>query len=260
MEDIKLKYRVNQLNQKENFKIFEYFDYTIILPLDGKYDQCIVFFAGFNENASKYTYLFKLYFESFENDLKIKFIIPMSNRYTRQDYELSPKLSKYDHITDLYSWFIYDKEKITLSPRKEKDDFIFSLVQEEIKKLGSSEKIILSAFSLGGRYLMHFITTFKIKTKFNLIFKTIIPYFENPYKESLLLDDKKFNENIFHFFFSRFDKVVGYENIVSTFQQVSKSFKNCEINFDNGKKHLVDYNCLEYLRKLLLQYSPNYKL
>ena len=44
---------------EEKFKILEYSDHMIIKPINKtKYEYCMFFFAGFNENAAKYSYLF----------------------------------------------------------------------------------------------------------------------------------------------------------------------------------------------------------
>ena len=251
---------INPLSKVEKYKIFEYFDFSIIEPNDGKYDFCLVFFAGFNENASKYIYLFKLFFENFEPYQKIKIIIPMLNRVTKDDYidAVIPRDRKKDLI-NLYTWFIVFKDessntgyKITSNP--EKDLLVKRLVNKEIKKLGSSEKIIFAGFSMGGRYLLKILTEMKIKTMFNLIFKTVVFLYENPYLTGESDEDKKFNDNNLHCYFSRYDKIVQFENISKSFQIVKKAFNKSTMRLDNNKKHIMDFNCLEYLRSLLMQY------
>lgn len=251
---------INPLSKVEKYKIFEYFDFSIIEPNDGKYDHCLVFFAGFNENASKYIYLFKLFFENFEPFLKIKIIIPMLNRFTKDDYKnaVIPQDRK-NNLINLYSWFIVFKDETSSSGYKivsntEKDLLVKKLVNEEIKKLGSSEKIIFAGFSMGGRYLLKILTEMKIKTMFNLIFKTYFFLYENPYLNGETEEDNKFNHNNLHCYYSRYDKIVQFENISKSFQIVKKAFKNTTMRLDNNKKHIVDFNCLEYLRSLLMQY------
>jgi len=251
---------INPLTKIEKYKIFEYFDYSIIEPNDGRYEYCFVFFAGFNENAAKYVYLLKLFFENFEKFLKIKIIIPMLNHYTKEDYlnAVIPRDRK-NNINNLYSWFIVnksedDKSGYKIKTNTNKDALVIKLVNEEIKKLGSSEKIIFSGFSMGGRYMLYIITQMKIKTLFNVIFKTVIFLYENPYLNNVFEDDKIFNENKMYLYYSRYDKIVQYENIIKSFQITSKAFKNSTIRIDNNKKHILDFNCLEYLRILLKKY------
>lgn len=251
---------INPLNKVEKYKIFEYFEFSIIEPIDGKYDYCMVFFAGFNENASKYIYLFKLFFENFEPFQKIKIIIPMLNRFTKEDYKnaVVPRDRKSDLI-NLYSWFIVFKDETSSAGYKitsnlEKDLLVKKLVIDEIKKLGSSEKIIFAGFSMGGRYLLKILTEMKIKTMFNIIFKTVIFLYDNPYLDGKTEEDRKFNDNNVHCYYSRYDKIVQFENISKSFQIVKKAFKNTTMRLDNNKKHIVDFNCLEYLRSLLMQY------
>lgn len=254
---------INPLQKIEKYKIFEYFEYSVIEPNDGNYENCIFFFAGFNENASKYIYLFKLFFENFEPFLRIKIIIPMLNRYSKEDYKnaVIPRGGKND-INNLYSWFIVLKDeeskigyKVKSNP--EKDNLVIKLVKEEIKKLGKTEKIIFVGFSMGGRYLLHILTQMKIKTLFNLIFKTVVFLYENPYLQLNNEEDKIFNQNNVHLYYSRFDKIVQFDNIGKSFQIVKKAFTNTTIKIDNNKKHIVDFNCLEYFKRLLMQYlSP----
>ena len=76
----------NTLNKIEKYKIYEYFDYTILEPFDKKYTNCLIFFGGFNENSAKYVYLLKLFFENM--NFKLKIIIPMSNIFEPDDFGL----------------------------------------------------------------------------------------------------------------------------------------------------------------------------
>lgn len=252
---------INPLNKVEKYKIFEYFDFSIIEPNNGKYDYCMVFFAGFNENASKYIYLFKLFFENFEPFQKIKIIIPMLNRITKDDYKnaVIPVDRKKD-LDNLYSWFIVFQDKSSpdgykINSNAEKDLLVKKLINEEIKKLGSADKIILAGFSMGGRYLLKILTELKIKTMFNLIFKTVVFLYDNPYLYSPAEEDKKFNDNNLHCYYSRYDKIVKFDNISKSFQILKKAFPKTTMRLDNNKKHIVDFNCLEYLRSLLMQYA-----
>jgi len=251
---------INPLNKVEKYKIFEYFDFSIIEPNNGKYEYCMVFFAGFNENASKYIYLFKLFFENFEPFQKIKIIIPMLNRVTKDDYKnaVIPRDRKKD-LNNLYSWFIVFKDelsdsgyKITSNPQK--DLLVKKLVSDEVKKLGSSEKIIFAGFSMGGRYLLKILTEMKIKTMFNIILKTVVFLYDNPYLNGESEEDRKFNDNNLHCYYSRYDKIVQFDNISKSFQILKRVFPKTTIRIDNNKKHIVDFNCLEYLRILLMQY------
>lgn len=253
--------KINPLTKYERFKIFEYFEYSVIQPNDGRYDFCFVFFAGFNENASKYIYLFKLFLENFDVELKIKIILPMLNRYTKEDYKdaIIPRGNK---ANNLYSWYVIrqdtsDQNKIVFIRNEEKDNLVKSLIYEEIKKLGSSEKIILGGFSMGGRYLLMLLTEMKIKTKFNLLMKVYVYHYENPYFSSKLNDDVIFNSNNFHCLYSKYDKIVGFDLIFKSYQLMKKNFENIHLLIDNSKKHVVDFLCLEYLKKLFYQYLLN---
>ncbi len=251
---------INPLKKVEKYKIFEYFDFSIIEPSDKKYDYCLVFFAGFNENAGKYIYLFKIFFENFEPFQRIKIIIPMLNTVTKDDYKnaLIP-MDRKNQLINLYTWLIVFKDdstptgyKMVTNPKK--DLLVQKLVNEEIKRLGSSEKIILAGFSMGGRYLLKTLTEMKIKTMFNVIFKTFVYIYENPFMNGETEEDKKFNDNNVYCYYSRYDKIVQFENISKSFQVVKKAFNKSSIRIDNNKKHIMDYNCLDYLRSLLMQY------
>ncbi len=248
---------LNPLSKFEKYKIFEYFEYSLIEPNNGIYDHCIIFFAGFNENASKYIYLLKLFLEKFQPFLKIKLIIPMLNRYHREEYKKAfiPR-SGFDYI---YSWFMVLKDEskpsgYSVKTNTEKDNLIMTLINDEINKLGNSNKIIFVGFSMGGRYLLHILTLMKIKTLFNLIFKTVVFLYENPYLLNNSENDNNFSKNNFHLYYSRYDKIVQFQNIGNSFQIVKKAFENSTIRLDNNKKHIVDYNCLEYFKKLLMHY------
>lgn len=244
---------INPLNKKEKYKIFEYYNYTSIEPSDKIYTKCLIFFAGFNENAAKYIYLLKNYFEKSEIYFKIKIIIPMLNIYSTEDYAPN-KYIKAEKIGKIYSWISYvedenNKGEYVWKTDKKKDEMIINLINKEIKKLnGCTQNIIFVGFSMGGRYLLKILNEMKIKTLFNLLIKTMV-----------LDREEYFNRNNQIFmFFSRFDKIVGWENIGTTFNNLKSCFDNVRLKLDNGKKHSVDYVCMDYLQFLMRNYVMEY--
>ena len=245
----------NTLNKIEKYKIYENFDYTVLEPFDKQYNNCLIFFAGFNENSAKYVFVLKLFFENFNHNLKLKIIIPMSNIYKKEDFKGSPYFYLLKQKQTVYSWYIkqIDKDEFKLNTKPEKDKIIINLINDEIKKLGSSENIILSGFSMGGRYLIEILTKMKIKTKINLVYKSVILKLENPYKYS---DDEEkiINQNIFHCFYSKYDEVVDFQMFLNSYQILNREFENVNIKIDNGRHHILDFNCLEHMKNLLLYY------
>ena len=243
MDDYKF---INPLNKKEKFKIYEYYNYSVIEPSDHFYKKCLVFFAGFNENAAKYIYLFKNYFEKSEINFKIKIIIPMLNSYLPGEYVPNQYINA-EKVGKVYSWVSYkedenNKGKFVWKTDTKKDEMIKNLINKEIKKLNDcSQNIIFVGFSMGGRYLLKILNEMKIKTLFNLLLKTMV------------LDQDEYvskNNQIFTLF-SRYDKIVGWENIGKTYNNLKLSFENVRLKLDNGKKHSVDYVCMDYLQFLM---------
>jgi predicted esterase len=235
----------------ENFKILEYTEMTIIQPLDEQHDFTMIFFAGFNENASKYLYLFKVFFE--EYDYKIRIVIPnMPIVVVERGTQNSKK--KTQSFFAWYEWSLTDG-KLSINYNEEKDNFVINLIRKEIKKVkGNAEKIILAGFSMGGRYAMHILTKMKIKVGFTVIFKSVVALYENPYIHEKDPQSIAFMENQFHLYISIHDKIV---NLPSSFRTID-TFKKCNFKFtikvDNKKKHVLDQDCLVYLETLLYKY------
>ena len=247
---------------RERFKIYEYLDYATLLPVDDDYEDCMFFFAGFNENASKYIYLFKNFLEEFETPPKIKIVIPFLPKYSLKDY--APYwLSKNHKDSHLYAWYNYEKIDlpegftIKLLPNKEKNDQVIEMVSQEIEKLGSSEKIIFVGFSMGGRYLVEILTLMKIKTKFNIAFKSVLLIYDNPFKLGDTPESQHFKKNKFYLYYSRNEKVIPFNRGVQSISAMkANGFQNIEVKIDNSKKHLVDIHCLIYLEEI---FAKNFK-
>jgi hypothetical protein len=252
---------MNKNKIEEKYKILEYNDYSTIEPVNSKYDYCIFFFAGFNENASKYLYLFKNFFENLQNDLLpvFKVVIPLLPKYPIEDY---PKrwIMHPENYKEIFAWYSYEiitvPEGVTIKilPNKEKDEHIISLVNKEIKKFGGdTERVIFSGFSMGGKYLLNLLNVMKIKTKFNFICKSIAIPYEFPSFPSNNQITTNFKKNIFYYYFSVYDKVILFERVISSISVLKENFvkENVHIKFDLSKKHLVDANCLNYLENIL---------
>jgi predicted esterase len=246
---------------RDRFKIFEYQDYAVLLPVEDDYEECMFFFAGFNENASKYIYLFKNFLEDFEIPPKIKVVIPFLPKYSLKDY--APYwLSQNHKDSHLYAWYNYEKIDlpegftIKLIPNMEKDTEVIRMVKKEIEILGSSDKIFFVGFSMGGRYLVEILSLMKIHTKFNIIFKSVLLIYDNPYKLGDSSESQKFNENKFYLYYSRNDKIVPFNRGIQSISAMkANGFKNIQVKIDNSQKHVVDYHCLIYLEDI---FSKNF--
>lgn len=265
-----------KFKKAEKFKIYEYSDHALLLPVDEDYEECLFFFAGFNENASKYIYLLKFFLESLPR-LAIKVIIPFLPRYSKEEYP-TYWLREPERFQHVYAWYTYEiinlPEGFTtkINPNTEKDQFVMKMVREEIKVLGSSNKIMFVGFSMGGRYLLQILTKLKIKTKFNLIFKSILLDYKNPYKvnnkegkndeqpgeyEDISNTSEEFNDNLFYLYYSLFDKVVQFQRGVKSIEVLKEKFKkgNVHVRTDNNNKHAVDEDCLYYLATMFKKHK-----
>ena len=212
------------------------------------------FFAGFNENAAKYSYLFKIFLEQLNFILPLKIVIPFLPVYKPEDY---PRgwMTNPDKFSQIYSWYNYEIKQlpdqtysVKIIPNVEKDEQIISCIKKEIEKLGDTEKIILSGFSMGGRYLLEILNKLKIKTKFNIMFKTSLLLYENPLKNE---KDADMNKNRFYVYFSANDKIANYTNSMRGINILYREFQNVKVKFDNGvTSHSVDYKCLAFLEQI----------
>ena len=246
---------------KERYKLFEYSKHSELILRKGNHEYTLFFFAGFNEAASKYVYLFKYFFERM-HDLKVKVVIPYLPTYKSTDEEMKPflegKTPKNENFS-LNSWFYFegkirDEDGNYLYKTNEKTDkYILNLISKEIKILGNTEKIIFGAFSQGGVYLMRIILeNLKIKTLFNVIFKSPVFHYENKKKENS--KNLVFNSNHFHLYYSRFEKVLPFDFCIKSYQKFKDQFEHVFVSYDNNKHHVVNQECLDFFEKLLISY------
>lgn len=239
----------------EKYKIFEFSQHAeLILTKGEQHTHTFIFFAGFNEFASKYIYLFKSFFEKLE-ECNVKVIIPYLPSYSSKDEEVKYFNNSLNRFTTINTWIYIktgEKGNRQVYTDKETHEYILNLISREINTLGS-ERIILGGFSQGGYYLFKYILEpLKIRTCFIVVFKSPLYYYDNPHK-----DDEKcisFNSNHIHLFFSRFDKVAEFNSCLTAYQKLKEFFPNVFIKYDNGKHHIVDYGCLEMLEELFLSY------
>jgi predicted esterase len=243
---------------EEKFKILEYADYSILIPSDNEYNFCMFFFCGFGENASKYIYLLKQFFEFMTIKLPIKIVIPYSTYYKTHGNFL-PDAYKKLNIYSWYDWKIEDGNYI-IQNDEARDTIIKELVSKEIDYLETSERIIFAGFSQGGTYLLHILTEMKIKTLFNVIFKSRFSSYKNPFEGQESFEEAKFNSNVFYCFFSRNEKVITFDTAVKSIRTLKRNFTNVNIKIDNSSKHVVDYNCLSYLDKIIVKYLYKHRI
>jgi predicted esterase len=243
---------------EERFKIYEYADYSMLIPSDGDYQFCMFYFCGFGENASKYIYLLKQFFEFMTIKLPIKIVIPYSTYYKTYGTFL-PDSYKRLNVYSWYDWKIEDGNYV-ITNDEARDTIVKELVDKEITHLESSERVIFAGFSQGGTYLLHILTQMKVKTLFNVIFKSRFGSYKNPYEGDGSLEAVKFNLNKFYCYFSRNEKVVTFDHVVKSILTLRKYFKNVEVKIDNSLKHVVDYNCLAYLDKIIVKHLYKYRI
>jgi len=312
---IKMNKKTKKLIDDDYFNILEYSEYAVIVPVDNNYDTSMFFFAGFNENASKYIYLFKNFLEAaareideeeerklgnnydhqdnnsegiknknlnFEKNFnsnpgknnnnnidnntnskstpnlkKLKIIIPFLAKYSMDEYP-SYWLSHPEKFTHLFAWYsikVLENQKgvvrYQLIHNENKNKQVIDLINKEIIKLGSSEDIIFCGFSMGGRYLLEILKLMKIKTKFNICFKSVIMAFENPFSNFNSIEAKKFQENNFYLYYSLNDKIVIFNRCAQSVEHLKENnFRNIKVKVDNRRKHVVDEKCLRYLRSI----------
>jgi hypothetical protein len=265
--------------KKDIYKLFEYMDYLILTPKDNKYEYALFFFAGFNENAGKYIHLLKPFFENFTKVSKIKFkiILPMLKKVSRNETTKSNFVDYNDYRYEyVYTWNILIKDenlnRIGFNTYKDLDDFVINLINKEIIKLGNQDKIIFCGFSMGGRYMTYVLENMNIKPKFNLLFKSPITIYnikneknfhivnklslkEFKYKslDKNILRKGDYLKNKFYLLYSINDKLLSLPEGLLTYEMIKNEFYQVKMKIDNGKKHVVDYNCLEYLKEILLK-------
>lgn len=256
-----LKLFDSSIKVKEIYRIFEFYEYLVIEPKHGKHHFAIFFFAGFNENAGKYLLLFKAFFEHFSNIFKIKFKVyfPMLDIVTRENYPKTTMIDEHDERQkNIYTWFNYhiddSNKNHKFKTNQEKENLIKNFILTEAKNLGSEEQLIFIGFSMGGRYLVHILENLKIKTKFNMFFKSPIWYYDK--KKGLYQHNheyKKYFENKMYLIYSKNDKFAILREGFMTYYLVKEEFSFAKIKVDNGYKHIVDYNCLEFLKETLIK-------
>jgi predicted esterase len=245
-------------NFEEKFKILEYSEYSVLIPADNEYSFCTFYFCGFGENASKYIYLLKQFFEFMTIKLPIKIIIPYPTLYKTYGNYLPDALKK----VNIYSWydFKYENDMYSIATDENRDSIVIDLVSKEIKFLETSEKIMFVGFSQGGSYLLRILAKMKIKTLFNVIFKSRFPLFKNPHVNDNSKEGQVFNTNVFYLYFSRNEKVINFQYAIESIQILKKNFTDIHIKLDNSNKHVIDYNCLSYLDKIIIKYLYKYRI
>lgn len=214
---------------KDRYKIYEHSTHTELIPIFNynknesklKYTHVMFFFAGFNEYASKYIYLFKNFLEDMQN-ISIKVIIPNLPTYNTSDlikYSENPEFNQ--RFPTIRSWFRktikkFDNKILNYNNTQEyknkyyefldtlesaidynTTEFVKKYIIEEAYNLNSSEKIILAAFSQGGIYLLNSIlNNLNIKVCFIALFKTNLVTYVNPmfYYNEKFINDNQFNK------------------------------------------------------------------
>ena len=270
--------------KKDVYKLLEYMDQLIIQPKDNQYDYAFFFFVGFNENAGKYVNLFKPFFENFTKVSKIKFkiILPMPKKISRDIFITSSFVdyndSRYEYV---FAWNILLKDendkRYGFISFQEIDDFNKKLIEKEKKILGSQDRLIFCGFSQGGRYMVNLLENLNLKPKFNVIFKSPITIYNikndnNKVGDRIVLKNWKYKsldkeilkkgdflKNKFYLLYSINDKLFTLPQGLLTYEMIKEEFTQVKIRFDNGKKHIVDYNSLEYLKEILLKEIVNDK-
>jgi hypothetical protein len=282
--------------KKDIYKLFEYMDYLILLPKDNKYEFVFFFFSGFNENAGKYINLLKPFFENFTKASKIKFkiILPMMKKVHRDIYPYSNFIKyKDDRYEFVQTWYKLKYEENNINNNKDNifplksgfetfeeiDDLVKNLIKKELNKLGNQDKLIFSGFSQGGRYLLYLLENLNIKPRFNITFKSPI-FMYNIKNENNLIKNKisfsfhlktwdykslnkdilnkgDFLRNKFYLFYSLNDKLLPFNEGLFTYSLIKNEFDLVKIKVDNGAKHSLDYNSLEYLKEILIKEIVN---
>jgi hypothetical protein len=271
--------------KKDIYKLYEYMNYLILTPKDNKYEYSLFFFSGFNENAGKYIYLLKPFFENFTKVSKIKFkiILPMLKKVSRDLLTKSNFVDYNDYRYEyVFTWNILIKDenlnRIGFYTFNDLDEIVKELINNEIKILGNQDKIIFCGFSMGGRYMTYVLENMNIKTKFNLIFKSPITIYniknEKNYNTINKLSLREYNykslnkdilskgdylKNKFYLLYSINDKLLNLNEGLLTYQMIKNEFYEVKMKIDNGRKHIVDYNCLEYLKEILIKEIVNNK-
>lgn len=247
---------------QENYKIFDNSEFATILPNDDIYEYALFFFAGFNEDATKYIYILKLFIEEFSeiHKIKLKIIIPFLPIYKKEEYNTSWIVNP-TKFTKFYAWYSFTVTNTSQGPKfqiiynEEKNIQVIKLISDEIKLLGSSEKIIFTGFSMGGRYLLELLTILKIKTLFNVAFKSMFTAYVNPHKDAL---ESSFNENFFYLYYSLYDKTVIFNRALTAITTLKENgLINVKVKIDSSKKHIVDKKCLVHLEDLLVRKIKN---
>lgn len=245
-------------NIKEKYKIYEFSSHCELVLADPDQIQThsIFFFAGYNEHASKYLYLFKSFFESVEINFKI--IFPYLPSYTIDEVGFSSN----QKFSSIQSWYRSELSKVSQDPKIFSDqvltEFINKYIRKEAELLGGTEKIILMGFSQGGFYLLdQILCNLKSRFMFCMIIKSPSHYFVNPYKTE---NESPINQNHFYLYYSRFEKVVSFYSAMLSLNKMKDQFPYVVFQFDNGRKHEVDIDCLNYMKTVLDCYVGNHKI
>lgn len=245
-------------NVKEKYKIYEFSSHCELVLADPDQIQThsIFFFAGYNEHSSKYLYLFKSFFE--DVNINFKIIFPYLPTYKMDQVGFSTN----QKFTSVQSWYRSELSKASLNPKIFRDqtqtDFITKFIQSEAEYLGGTEKIILMGFSQGGFYLLDAILcSLKAKFLFCMCIKSPSHYFTNPEKDK---SDSLINQNHFYLYYSKFEKVVSFYSAMLSLNKLIGQLPHVTFHFDNGRKHEVDIECLNYLKTVINCYLGNNKI
>jgi len=243
------------MNNEENFISIIYSNYTIISHKDNKHDLTLFFFMGI-EDKRDYVTLFKNFVEilNITSKIKIKVIIP----------HLPEILFPNDEI--MRAWYYYkdgEGNSIPIIPNldqkvfrvlnKENDERILNLIKNEISLIGTSEKIIIVGFSMGGRYSQLLLNKLNAKIGFILLLKALPLEYSNGLAEyNMTQEEVKLNKYYLHV--SREDFMVHIDKSLYFSEKTQQLGFDLTIDIDDENKHKVDANCLNYLQSLINKY------
>jgi len=201
-------------------------------------------------------------------NIRFKLYIPMLDIFKRDEYPKSIMINyEDDKQYKFFSWFdyiIHKDNRIEQVTKPDKDALIKDLFDNEKKILKDTEKIIFMGFSQGGRYILYFLERFNIKTKFNIFFKSFISLDNLRKKKENKIDNKSNNNdnakdyspylsNKFYCIYSRNDKFCNLQDGLKNYFVFKNEFSEVNMRINNDHKHIMDYNCIEYLKDILLK-------
>jgi len=185
----------------------------------------------------------------------------MLDIYAKDDYPNSYMVNYNDERKHkLYSWFnftFFKGKSMNFVTQDYKDKLIKRIIDKEKAILGDTEKFIFVGFSMGGRYLIHVLEKYNIKTSFNVIFKSPIFMFKSKRSKDNLLGCEsqelaKYFQNKFFLIYSKYDKFCIIQDGLKTYYILKNEFNSTKLRIDYGSKHIVDNNCIEFLKETLV--------